>query len=170
MSSLKISREWATPATIGAFALMAVTGVLMFFHLDTGLNKAAHEWFGWAMVAAVAAHGAANWLAFKRYLTGSRKAQVLIGVFVLVLGASFFVQGGGEGASPPVLAMQAVGRAPLRQVAPLAGKSFEQAQAELKAAGITVRDGDQSLHDATGGQRGELGRAVRVLFGAPARP
>lgn len=170
MSALKISREWATPLTIGTFVLMAVTGVLMFFHLDTGLNKAAHEWFGWAMVAAVAAHGAANWLAFKRYLTGSRKAQVLIAVFVVVLGASFLVQGSGEGASPPALAMQAIGRAPLRQVAPLAGKTVEQAQAELSAAGFTVRDGEQSLRAISRGERGELGRAVRVLFGPAARP
>ena len=29
---MKISREWATPLTIGIFALMAVTGLLMFFH------------------------------------------------------------------------------------------------------------------------------------------
>lgn len=36
-------REWATPLTIGSFLLIAVTGVLMFFHLDSGLNKLAHE-------------------------------------------------------------------------------------------------------------------------------
>ena len=41
---MKISREWATPLTIGAFGLMSVTGMLMFFHLDTGFNKLAHEW------------------------------------------------------------------------------------------------------------------------------
>ena len=35
---------------MGAFTLSAVTGVLMFFHLDSGLNKAAHEWLSWAMV------------------------------------------------------------------------------------------------------------------------
>lgn len=45
---MTISRNWATPLTIGSFLLMAVTGLLMFFHLDTGLNKAAHEWLGWA--------------------------------------------------------------------------------------------------------------------------
>lgn len=43
MSSL---RKWATPLTIGSFLLMGVTGILMFFHLDIGLNKLAHEWAG----------------------------------------------------------------------------------------------------------------------------
>ena len=44
-------RESATPLTIGSFLLIAITGVLMFFHLDSGLNKLAHEWLGWAMIA-----------------------------------------------------------------------------------------------------------------------
>ena len=34
---MKLSREWATPLTIGAFALMAATGTAMFFHLNNGL-------------------------------------------------------------------------------------------------------------------------------------
>ena len=54
--NLNPQRPWITPLVIGTFALMAVTGSLMFFHLDTGLNKTAHEWLGWAMVAAVLLH------------------------------------------------------------------------------------------------------------------
>jgi hypothetical protein len=48
---MKISTNWATPLTIGTFTLMAVTGMLMFFHADIGLNKTAHEWLGWVMIA-----------------------------------------------------------------------------------------------------------------------
>ncbi|EWS63204.1 hypothetical protein Y695_03563 [Hydrogenophaga sp. T4] len=45
--NLAKQRPWITPLVMGSFALSAVTGVLMFFHLDTGLNKAAHEcWAG----------------------------------------------------------------------------------------------------------------------------
>jgi hypothetical protein len=68
---MQVSREWATPVTIGAFMLMSVTGVLMFFHADRGFNKLAHEWVGLVMVGGVAAHAMANWAAFTRYfLTG----------------------------------------------------------------------------------------------------
>ena len=42
-AAMKLQRDWATPLTIGAFGLLAVTGVLMFFHPDSGLNKAVHE-------------------------------------------------------------------------------------------------------------------------------
>ena len=43
---MKLSRDWATPLTAGAFIVLAVTGLLMFFHLDRGLNHLAHEWLG----------------------------------------------------------------------------------------------------------------------------
>ena len=65
---MKIKREWATPVTVGAFILMATTGILMFFHLDTGLNKEAHEWLGWVMIAGVALHVFSNWKPFTGHL------------------------------------------------------------------------------------------------------
>jgi hypothetical protein len=40
---MTIQREWVTPIAAGAFLISAVTGVLIFFHVDSGLNKVAHE-------------------------------------------------------------------------------------------------------------------------------
>lgn len=163
---IRVSREWATPLTAGVFVIMAVTGLLMFFHLDMGLNKAAHEWLGWAMVAAVAAHGVANWPALKRYLTSSRRARQLLAVSALVLAGSFAFGGGEPDASPPVMTLQAIAAAPLKDVAPIARKPLAQLQAELTAAGLPATDGEQTLAALTGGDRGKMGRAVRVVFGA----
>ncbi|WP_088281091.1 DUF4405 domain-containing protein [Ideonella sp. A 288] len=160
---IKVSREWATPVTVGVFVVMAVTGLLMFFHLDMGLNKAAHEWLGWLMVAAVAAHGWANWPSLRRHITASRRAQLVLGVSTVALAASFVVSGS-DGPSPPLLAMQAIGRAPLKVAAPLAGKTLAQAQADLAAAGLPMADGDRSLQDLSGGDRRKMGLAVRTLL------
>ena len=165
---IKVSREWATPLTVGVFGVMAITGTLMFFHLDTGLNKPAHEWLGWLMVAAAAAHGLANWPALRRYLTASRRAQVILVVALLLLAASFLpVREEGGGGSPPVMAMQALARAPLNDVLPLTGKDLPQAQAALAAAGFGPVDGAQTLQQLSGGNRQKLGLAVRTLL-APA--
>ena len=60
-------RSWATPLVIATFAVSGVTGILMFLHADSGLNKLAHEWIGLAMVAAVLAHLVLNWRAFTTY-------------------------------------------------------------------------------------------------------
>ncbi|MBK9134741.1 MAG: DUF4405 domain-containing protein [Betaproteobacteria bacterium] len=166
---MRLSREWATPATIGAFALVAGTGVPMFFHLETGLQKALHEWIGWLLLAAVALHVAVNWLGFKRYLKWPGRGIAIVGVFLLALGATFFI-GAGSGAaapaSPPVLAMRAVAAAPLATLEPLTGKPVERMLGDLAAAGVVVDGANGTVGRAVGNDREAMGRAMRVLFGA----
>jgi len=43
-------REWATPVTIGAFGLIALTGVMLFFKVQYGMVKPVHEWLSWLLV------------------------------------------------------------------------------------------------------------------------
>lgn len=162
--SLTISREWATPLTIGAFVLMACTGILMFFHLDTGLNKETHEWLGWAMVAGVVAHSVANWTAFTRHLARPA-ARVIIGVFLVILAASFFIGGEEEGGGHPAFrASKAVLAAPLSTVATLAKQPPEALMATLKQAGFKVDTPEQTLLSVTGPERGQQFKALGLIF------
>jgi Domain of unknown function (DUF4405) len=166
-----VSREWATPLTLGSFALMAATGLLMFFHLDTGVQKVAHEWLGWGLVAAVALHAVANGKAFLRHLQAPGRPRVILAVCTAALAGSFFVSlPGGEGASPPVLAMRAVAQALLSTLAPLTGKPVAQLRRELAAAGVPVASDDASIDSAVNGNRERLGRAMRVAFAPAATP
>jgi hypothetical protein len=160
---MTISRDWATPLTIGAFLLMGVTGILMFFHLDTGLNKEAHEWLGWAMVAGVVCHSVANWAAFKRHL-GRRSGQVIMGVFAVLLVASFFVPKAEKGGNPAMRAGFAVLDAPVTTVAALAKQSPEAVMASLRAAGFKVESADQTLVSVTGPERGQQFKALATVF------
>ena len=91
--NLNPHRPWITPLVIGAFLISAVTGVLMFFHLDSGLNKAVHEWLSWAMVVGVGLHVLLNATAFKRYFTQTTGRGVMGGM-ALVLVLSFIPVGG----------------------------------------------------------------------------
>jgi peptidoglycan/LPS O-acetylase OafA/YrhL len=160
---MTISRDWATPMTMGAFVLMAVTGILMFFHLDSGLNKEAHEWLGWAMVAGVALHSVANWSALSRHL-GRRSAQAIIGLFALVLVGSFFVQPDKDGDSPAKLAISAVMAAPLSQVAGLSGQSPQALSDKLTQAGFKVTSTDQSLAQIAGKARDRQMESLRLAL------
>lgn len=155
-------REWATPLTIGSFLLIAVTGVLMFFHLDSGLNKLAHEWLGWALLAAVGLHAALHFALFKRHFTRPAPLAV-IGAFVALLAASFIAPPGKGGKPPHVLAAQAVLDAPLPQVAALAGKDTPTLLAQLQAAGINA-DADRSLRAASGPEREKQMKALGIVF------
>ena len=164
---MNISREWATPLTIGAFSLMAVTGILMFFHLDTGLNKTAHEWLGWLMVGVVALHAIANFGGFKRHFVSNGTARaILIGSLLVIAGSFLSLPGaGGEHLPPPVLALKAITRAPLADVAQLAGKPVEQMIADLNKAGIAVTNPATSLESALAGDHELTGKALNTIFG-----
>lgn len=161
---MQISREWATPLTIGSFILMGCTGILMFFHADTGLNKEVHEWLGWAMVAGVATHVTANFAAFKRYLS-KPAALAIIGVFVVILAASFFIKEEDEGGGHPARrASQAVLHAPLTSIAPLAHQTPEALLAALQKAGFKAQSTNQTLDSITGPEEHDQFKALAVIF------
>jgi len=157
-------RPWITPVVIGAFFLSAVTGVLMFFHLDSGLNKTAHEWLSWAMVIGVALHVLLNMPAFKRYFTQT-PGRVIMGAFALVLALSFIPASGGGGSepgfAPPV---RALAKAPITVLAQVAGTSTEDMKAKLQAQGLTITSDQQSVADLVGGDlKAQIGTMTKVL-------
>lgn len=154
-------RKWATPLTIGSFAIMGATGILMFFHLDSGLNKLLHEWAGWIMVIAVLVHVVLNWRAFKTYF----KRPVALGVTlsaVAVLCLSFIPANTGGG-SPVPLVMGALTQAPVEQVIAVAGLDQATGFAKLAEAGYVLEAGG-SINDATDGNRGASMAVLKALF------
>lgn len=160
--NLSAQRPWITPVVMGAFLLSAVTGVLMFFQLDSGLNKTAHEWLSWAMVIGVGLHVLLNMPAFKRYLNQTT-GRVVIGAFALILALSFIPAGDGSepGFAPPV---RALAKAPITVLAQVAGTSTEDVKAKLQAQGLTVSSDQQSVADLVGPDlRKQIGTITKVL-------
>ncbi len=159
--NLNPHRSWITPLVIGAFLLSAVTGVLMFFHLDSGLNKTAHEWLSWAMLIGVTLHVLLNLPAFKRYFTQTT-GKVIVGLFAVVLALSFIPAGESEPAFVPPL--KALAKAPITVLAQVVGISTDDLKARLQAQGLTVTSDQQSLSDLVGGDlRKQIGTMTKVL-------
>lgn len=144
---MAIQREWVTPLAAGAFLLLGVTGVLMFFHVDSGLNKLAHEWLSWVLLAAVVLHVFVNFSGFERHL-GTRRGQLLLGAFLMALGVSFL--GGGTGEPPFVAPVRALSAAPLATLAEVARVSPEVLRERLVAAGLQPASDTQSVAELTG--------------------
>ena len=145
---IHIQREWVTPVAAGAFLLSAVTGVLPFFHVDSGLNKVAHEWLSWVLFAGVALHVIVNFSGLKRHL-GTRRGRILIGLFALIPGLSF--AGPGEKSEPPFMQpIRALSAAPLTTLAEVARLSPTELQERLSQAGLQPTTDQQSLSDLTG--------------------
>lgn len=163
--NLNPQRPWITPLVIGTFALMAVTGSLMFFHLDTGLNKTAHEWLGWAMVAAVVLHLLVNVKAFKRYFA-QPTGRWIMAASAAVLVLSFVPLGGGGGKPPFVAPMQALARAPLSTVAQVAGVSTDELRARLLRAGVASAGDSQTISELVGPDLGQQMRTLSAAMGS----
>lgn len=155
---MAISRNWVTPIAGGAFLLSAVTGVLIFFHLDSGLNKLAHEWLSWLLLGGVVLHVVANLAAFKRHFTSCIGAGVM-GAFAVLLAFSFVTVGARR--EPPFMAsVRALSDAPLTTLAQVARKSPEQVKAVLAAEGLTAASDTQSLGELAGP---DMGTRMRLL-------
>lgn len=160
---MNIKREWATPITAGAFLLVGFTGILMFFHLDSGLNKVAHEWLSWVLVAGVVLHIVTNIRAFNGHLR-SRLGRYLMGGFALVL-ALTFIPAGGDG--PPAIAKPAVALAevPLSVFAQVAGVSADELLTKLSEQGYQSATETQSITDVVGGDFGKRLHVMADLLG-----
>ncbi len=156
-------RELATPLTIGSFLIIGVTGVLMFFHLDSGLNKLAHEWLAWAMLGAVGLHATAHFKSFSRNFTRPR-ALAILGASAVLLAASFISPPGQAGNKPPhVLAAQAVLDAPIARVAELTGRDPQAILSGLQAAGFSA-SAEGSLRAAAGTGRARQMEALGIAL------
>jgi hypothetical protein len=146
-----LQRDWVTPIAIGAFLISAVTGVAIFFHIDTGLAKFAHEWLSWLLLIAVVLHVLVNLFGFKRYFTNWRGLTIMV-VSVLIVAASFAISGGrGAGGPPHIKPARALAQAPLSVLAQVAKISPEELRKRLAKAKLPAPTSDeQSLSDLTG--------------------
>lgn len=156
---MKLQRDWITPITMGAFGILAVTGALMFFHADTGLNKVVHEWLSWILVAAVVGHAAVNWLGFKRHFSGAR-GKAILGVSAIVLALSFLPVGGAGGKPPFVAPMRALADAPLPVLAQVAKTTPDDMRTRLQQAGLAPTGEADTVRSLAGE---DVGRQIRVL-------
>jgi hypothetical protein len=159
MFTLMSQRKWITPLVIGSFLLSAVTGVLMFFHFDVAWNKKAHEWLSWALLAGVLLHILASLPTFKAYFS-KPLARVIMGVFVVLLIASFVVpKQASEGPSYAV-PMRALATTPLSGLAVVARLTPEALRDRLQQQGYAATSDQQTVQDLVGT---ELKVQVRVL-------
>ena len=164
---MKLDRGWVTPLTAGAFLLSAVTGILIFFHLDRGLNKLAHEWLSWALLAGVLLHLAVNFGGFKRHFT-SRPGLALMGIFALILALSFIAPGQQKREPPFMASVQALSETPLSTLAQVAKRSPAQIRASLNAQGLPAASDEQTIADLVGPDMRQRSRVLEKLLVAPA--
>ncbi|NTU96493.1 MAG: DUF4405 domain-containing protein [Chlorobiaceae bacterium] len=155
-------KSWATPLAASSFIILAVTGILMFFKIETGLIKPFHEWLSWAMVAGVILHTIANWKQFTGYF--SRKpALAIIGIGVIVTLFSVFTPTKQE-QNPRMKMTRAIISSKLETVAELAGSNGADMSAKLQQKGIAVSDGNMTIRQIAASNGKNEMAVLAVIF------
>jgi len=139
-------REWATPITIGAFALSAITGIMLFFKIQLGLVKPAHEWLSWLLVVGTILHLIANWQAFVLYISKPVGKGILI-FFTLLICVSFLPLGGEHGGNPVKRIADTLIQNPLWEVAQAANHSPDEAMNILQSKGLHIESNKQTIRE-----------------------
>ncbi len=135
----------ATPLTMASFAIVGVTGLMLFFHLAEGQIKEAHEWLGLLFVLGAALHVVRHLRPFVGHLKG--RTFALIGGVSLIALAAFVVPTLQEeaGGNPIRQTVGLVLNAPLAEVAPLLHNDGAGLVAHLRQAGLKVDSEQVSL-------------------------
>lgn len=79
-----LDRACLSPIVSIAFAVIAVTGLLLFFHIKNGAIMTLHEWVGWGFVIAGLLHVLLNWNPLLSYLK-RRSALIAVGISLLTV-------------------------------------------------------------------------------------
>lgn len=153
-------QKHATQLTAALFLIVAVTGVLMFFHLLKAEVEGIHEWLGLGFAIAVILHLLRNRRPFSLMLAQTRPRVLIAAVVVASVGV--IALSPPKGANPFRQATQRVMAAPITDVAPVMGMSPAEAISRLQLIGVTNAAPEKSI-DALAR---EHGKNPAVLLGA----
>lgn len=160
-------RMWATPLTIGAFALSAISGVMIFFHVNSAFVKVIHEWGSWFLVIGGLLHVVCSWQSFVRYFS-KPAAKAIMTVFAILI-IMFFIPIGGNTERhgrklPPTFLSRALPEASFAAVAGIARHNPDELMKEFESKGVVVKDGKESIRDIATSNNKEYVEILNMIF------
>jgi len=140
-------KSWATPLAIGAFTISAVTGLLIFFDIETGIVEPAHKWLSWLLISGVILHVLLNWKPFIGYFS-QKTGKAIIGIAILFTITSVLpIFGKDEKENPGKIAAQALESSSLETIALVVKTTPQQLISQLGKSGILVKDASLTIHE-----------------------
>lgn len=140
--------RYSTPFIAGLFALIALSGVALFFEVGVRFVHGVHEWLGVIALLPIALiHVWKNFPALKGY--ARRGTLVLPLVISALLTAPFIgkalIGGDERKANPAVRATTLLTRASLTELAPILETTPDALLAKLRGQGLKVESTEQTL-------------------------
>lgn len=166
MSESLSPRRWATKLIIGAFLLMAGTGVLMFFELDQGIVVIVHQWSSWILLIGAAGHLTVHVRSLEKHLK-SRWGAASLGAFGVMLLMSWFSWGVISGPQLKRPIELALVDAPMSVLTRVSQVPPATVKARLTALGIDAA-GEQSIRELAYRYHQDANRLLGLVFLADA--
>ena len=144
-------KTWATPFATGAFTISAVTGLLMFFHIEIGLVEPVHKWLSWLLMGSILAHAVSNWKHFTVYFS-QKAGRGVIGVAAVVTILSLLPLSGQNKKEhgkehQGKIALQALESSSLETIALVVKTTPQNLAGQLGKSGIIVKDNSLTVKE-----------------------
>lgn len=135
MTKLEI-KNIATSYTSIIFLVIGITGVMMYFHLNSKLVKELHEVLGLVFVIAALLHVLMNWKSMRSYF----KKRIFITAFLIIsiISTIFISQSINKGDSPKAILIDKVLNASLNDSFKLINGDYENAVKKLQLKNIEI--------------------------------
>lgn len=157
------TRKWSTPMIIGAGLFVAISGVLMFFHIEAPLEFA-HEWIGMVFAIGILLHVLSHWTSFRNYFR-QRRPLAVIALVTIATGSLIIASAGEEGGGNLMMSViRSVEAAPLTEVAPLLDQDAVSIVDKFHSAGFLVDSTERSIAEIATSNQVEPRELIAVLY------
>lgn len=134
-------RRFATPTTAVLSVVVAVTGVILFFHLAKEPAETIHEWLGMVFAVAALFHVVRHRASFAQLLK-QRHMQVLTATTAIGVAAFVALVPPKPPGNPMIRVALAAQHASIAQLAPVVGSNTADILERLERAGFNAAPGD----------------------------
>jgi hypothetical protein len=138
--------RYATPLTVGLFAVSAISGTALFFGFGQGIFHEMHEWLSMLLLLPFVLHVWKNWPALVGYARrGTLVLPVAAMLLIAVVAAAPSFTGSDAGGPPGSRAATLMTETPISILAPVLKTTPDSLAAKLKGDGYAVDSIDDTL-------------------------
>ncbi|WP_367914232.1 DUF4405 domain-containing protein [Leadbetterella sp. DM7] len=161
---MKFNRDVITPFLGAVFIVVALSGILMFFHLLDDYTNVVHEFSGLTFAFFAILHIVTHWKSIENY--GRKKRLFLPGIVILFVSVSWIVIGRIKGNLERKLLEQMV-QSPVCYSFKTLNIDYTRADSTLRHHSIMIKDTLQSIQEISIANKKSPEYIIKLIYQQP---